>query len=109
MPINQSFLNQFTNNTRQGLIDLSDQEQDIFLAFYDKNKKSELVILLFSIFFPIQLFLFNKTLLGVFFWITGGGFFVWYVIEIFLAIPRTRDYNEELAVCILYLMNNKNQ
>lgn len=62
-----------------------------------------------AIFFPIQLFLLGKTGLGVAFILTGGGMFVWWIIEIFMTPKRVRDYNENVAATIMRDLKIMNQ
>lgn len=57
-----------------------------------------------AIFFPIQLFLLGKIGLGVVFLITGGGVWVWWIIECFLTPKRVREYNGDAASKILMEM-----
>ena len=51
-----------------------------------------------AIFFPIQLFLLGKVLLGVLFWITLWGLLVWWVVEWFLTPRRVREFNGQVAM-----------
>jgi uncharacterized membrane protein len=76
---------------------LTEEQQSYFTQEYNKKKKELVVILLLAIFFPIQLFFLNKTGLAIAFWLTAGGCGLWYLIEIFMASSRTKEYNEELA------------
>ena len=45
----------------------------------------------------IQLLL-GKTAMGIFFWLTFGGFGLWWLIEWFLTPKRVNDYNREMSV-----------
>ncbi len=85
---------------RQALSEMSDGQQDTFWQLYDSKKRGVVPMVLLAIFFPIQLFLLDKTGLGIAFLLTAGGLFVWWFIEIFLTPGRVHHYNEELAVQI---------
>lgn len=36
--------------------------------------------------------------MGIFFWLTFGGFGLWWLIEWFLTPKRVNDYNREMSV-----------
>ena len=42
--------------------------------------------------------LLGKTAMGIFFWLTFGGFGLWWLIEWFLTPKRVNDYNREMSV-----------
>lgn len=86
---------------KQSLSALPVERQACFVEEYKRKAKSPGLMLVLAIFFPIQLVLLGKTGLQIVFWLTGGGFFIWWVVEIFLAMKRTREYNEDLAKVIL--------
>ncbi len=77
------------------------EDQAAFQIEFEKKSKSPGLMLFLAIFFPVQLFVLGKMGLGLAFWFTGGGFFVWYIVEIFLAFKRTKEYNEDAATQIL--------
>jgi len=82
---------------KQQLKKMSEEEQLAFAADYKLKAKSGGAMLALAILFPIQLFLLGKVGLGILYFLTGGGFFVWWIIEIFLTPGRVRQYNEALA------------
>ncbi len=84
----------------QALSEMSDEQQDTFWQLYDSKKREVVPLGLLAILFPIQLFLLDKTGLGIACLLTAGGLFVWWFIEIFLTPGRVHHYNEELAVQI---------
>lgn len=87
-----------------GYQELSPDQQAAFSAHYTSRKRNTALMLLLAIFFPIQLFLLGKIGLGILFWLTAGGFGVWYVIEWFLTPGRVRDYNARVATDTLSLI-----
>ncbi len=84
-----------------GYQSLSDEQKVTFVTEYSTRKRSTFLMVVLAVVFPIQLFLLGKVLLGILFWLTGGGFGVWYVIEWFLTPGRVRSYNSEKAMQIL--------
>jgi TM2 domain len=76
---------------------LTDSQQVAFSNYYTSNKRNMGLMVILSIFLPVQLFFLGKPLLGVLFLLTGGGFGVWYIVEWFLTPGRVRDYNAKVA------------
>ena len=101
LDITPTIADTLSSSVKQALSKLPSEIQSTFEDEYKRKYKNKTVILLLAIFFPIQLFLLGKVGLGIFFFLTLGGFYVWWIIEIFLAIPRTRTFNEDLAKTIL--------
>ncbi|MGD2060691.1 MAG: TM2 domain-containing protein [Acidimicrobiia bacterium] len=89
-----------------GYQELTPDQQEVFSAHYASRKRNTALMVLLSIFFPIQLFLVGKIGLGILFWLTGGGLGVWYVIEWFLTPGRVRDYNTRVATDTLNLIKS---
>lgn len=80
-----------------GFQNLSDDQKAAFATRYGAAKRSMPLMMALAILFPIQLFLLNRILLGLLFWLTGGGLGVWYVVEWFLTPERVRGYNTTVA------------
>ncbi len=78
----------------------SEEDKLTYWSQYKKKKRSMAAMVILAVLFPVQLFLLNKVGLGIIFWITGGGFGVWYVVEWFLTPKRVREYNEEVGLQI---------
>lgn len=83
---------------------LDEGHQAAFVARYQDAKRSMALMVALAILFPIQLFLLGKVLLGLLFWLSMGGFGIWYVVEWFLTPGRVREYNTKLANDILISM-----
>jgi hypothetical protein len=79
---------------------MDEEERLTFEAELQRQQKESWVYVLLAICFPIQLALLGKWGLQIAFWLTGGGFFVWWVIEWFLTPKRVREYNDALATDI---------
>jgi hypothetical protein len=101
LEITPSIADTLPSSVKQALSKLPTEIQSTFEDEYKRKYKNKTVMLLLAIFFPIQHFLLGKVGMGILFFITLGGLWVWWVIEIFLAIPRTRTFNEDLAKTIL--------
>jgi len=101
LDIENSIADALPSMVKEALSKLPVEKQGLFVEEYKRKSKSGALMLVLAIFFPIQLFLLGKTGLGIAFILTGGGFFMWWFVEIFLAIKRTRDFNEDLAKSII--------
>ena len=106
--IEQKVLESLPMDIQSALSKMSDDEQKIFQLKYRDGIKSKINMLILAIIFPIQLFFLKKHILGFIFLSTAGGFFIWWVIEIFLTPSRVRTYNEELAMQIITNMKMLN-
>lgn len=97
LSIKPSIASVLSPSIKQALASMSDEAQSSFEDEYSRKSKSATLMVILAIFFPIQLFLLGKTGLGVAFLLTAGGVWVWWIVEIFLASGRTREYNQDIA------------
>lgn len=88
-------------SVQSALSKMSNDEQAIFEMEFEKKKRSTIIMVILAILLPIQLLFLNKVGLWFLFAITFGGFFIWWIIEIFLTPKRTREYNGDIAAKIL--------
>lgn len=84
-------------SVKQTLAQMPDTTQSVFEEEYKHKMKSPATMQLLAIFFPIHHFLLGKIGIGMLFWLTAGGFFIWWFIEIFTVRGQTRNYNEDIA------------
>lgn len=82
-----------TATAQTGFQNLTEAQQSAFVTYYNQHRRSTGLMMVLAILFPVQLFFLGKIVLGIIFWLTGGGFLVWYFIEWFLTPGRVRDYN----------------
>ena len=95
--ISPSTADKLPGSVRTALSKLSDEHQMQFQEEFNRKSKSTGLMMALAILFPIQLFLLDKTGLGILFIFTIGGFFIWWIVEIFLTPSRVRDFNSDLA------------
>lgn len=76
---------------------LTDEQKSAFLSYYRSQERSTVLMVVLAVLFPVQLFFLGKILLGIVFWLTGGGFGIWYIVEWFLTPGRVREYNAQVA------------
>ena len=93
---------------QQSLQNLNDIEKQTFQTEYAKQKKTKGLLIVLAIFFPIQLFILGKIGLGIAFWLTFGGFFFWWFIEIFRTSKRVDEFNDNLAINIIRTIKTPN-
>ena len=97
LQITPSIADKLPSSVKQGLAKLPPEVQSTFEEEFKRGKKSGAVMLLLAIFFPVHFFVLKRNGLGVLYWFTIAGCGVWYIIEWFMAIPRTTAYNHDLA------------
>ena len=85
---------------QSAISNMTDEQKTTFQNSYDQQKKNKKLLVILSILFPIQLFLFGKTGLGVVFWLTFGGVGIWWIIEIFRTPKKVDEFNDQLALKI---------
>ena len=76
---------------------MTDEQKLTFEAEYAHRRKNTALYVVLAIIFPIQLVLLGRLGLQLIFWLTGGGMFIWWVIEWFLTPKRVREYNDKVA------------
>lgn len=67
--------------------------EDRFIMLHALELKNPTGILLIAIFLGLERFFLDDIGLGILKILTCGGFGIWYLIDIFTAIDRTKDYN----------------
>lgn len=101
LEIEASIADRLPAMAKDALSRLPTEKQSMFVEEYKRRTRSPVLMLLLAIFFPIQLFLLGKAGLGVAFLLTGGGLLIWWLVEIFMAIPRTHSYNRDIAMAVV--------
>lgn len=76
-----------------------DQNLTFDRLYLEQAKKVELMVLL-AIVFPIQMLLLKKVGLWFAFFLTGGGFGLWWIAEWFVTPSRVRHFNNQVAMDI---------
>lgn len=99
--VEPSLMEELTPSVAKALVDLEPEQQQMFVDEYLRQRRGVVGMVLLAVFFPIQLFFFNKVGLGIAFWLTAGGLYIWYLIEIFLTPRRVRDYNKDVATRVM--------
>lgn len=99
--VSSAMLDTLPSSLKQALAQMSEQQQAMFEEEYKRKMKPPMKMQLLAIFFPIQHFLMGKTGSGILFWITLGGFWIWWIIDMFAIGSRVRDFNEDIARTLL--------
>lgn len=77
-----------------------DDKKSDFTNRFNAQARNPVVVFGLSAFlgyFGIDRFMLGQILLGILKLITGGGFGVWYIVDLFLVAGTTREKNLELA------------
>ena len=101
LEIKPSIVDKLPTMVKSALNNMSTEEQMMFQEQYEKKSRSTGLMIFLAIIFPIQLFLLEKIGLGIAFLFTGGGLWIWWIIEWFLTPKRVREYNGDVATKIL--------
>jgi hypothetical protein len=101
LEIDPKIQDELSSMVKTSLSKLSLEQQSIFVDAYKRKRKDKTLMIILSIFFPIQLFLLGKTGLGVAFLLTAGGLWIWWLIEIFMTAKRVNEFNEDLATTVM--------
>ena len=96
--VSNQILDELPSSIRQTINSLPEYQKSTFEEDYLRKRKSKALIAVLSILFLIQLFLLGRTGLGIAFILTGGGLYVWWIIEWFYSpLIRVPAYNESVA------------
>jgi hypothetical protein len=101
--ISSSIIDNLPAMVRNELATLSAQKQEEFLEEYKRKRKSVALayILMLPFFFMLHYGYLRKWGLQFLFWITGGGFFVWWFIDLFRTYGMVQDFNKDVAVDVI--------
>lgn len=97
-----SILNELPAMVRNGLAKMSPTQQEEFVEEYRRKAKSVGVAYLFLlIILAMHYGYLGKWGLQIVFWLTCGGFFVWWIIDIFRLPSLVKDYNKDAATDVM--------
>lgn len=99
--LSQRMIDRLPEIVKRTVGSMNDEDRLHFERHYLKRRMVTWPLVLLAVFFPIQLFVLGKIGLGIVFWLTAGGFFIWWFIEIFLTPTRVQQYNEDLSIEII--------
>lgn len=92
-----SLMDQIPPMVKSELAKLSPQKQTEFLHEFGRKAKSTGVGLLLAIIGLHYAYL-GKWGMQIIFWLTGGGFFIWWLVDLFRVSGLIRDRNQDVAV-----------
>jgi len=76
--------------------------QEAYLMEFQKKRKSGFVAFLLWCVFPAwHYFYVSKVWVNLLFWLTIGGFGIWWVIDLFRLSGLVREYNKTIAISVL--------
>ena len=96
--VSPSLANDLPAMVRNELVKLPNQKQDEFFEEYNRKQKS--VLLGYVLFFLLGAhYAYQKKWgLQILFWFTGGGVFIWWLIDAFRLPSMIGNYNKDKAV-----------
>ena len=101
LTLQPSISNKLPTLVKSALSKMSPEEQMMFQEEFQRKSKSTGFMVFLAIFFPIHFFLLGKAGLGLIYWFTWGGCFIWYFVEWFLTPARVREYNDDVAFKVM--------
>jgi hypothetical protein len=100
--ISSSIADNLPSMVRNELAKMSAQKQEEFVEEYKRKSKSLGFAYLFLVFvFSIHYGYLGKWGLQIVFWLTGGGFLVWWFIDLFRLPGLVKDYNKDIATDVM--------
>lgn len=101
LQIRSSVSKQLASSVSTVVGQMTPEQQSIFEEEYEAKSRNTVLMLILAIVFPIHFFFEDRIVLGVLFWLTVGGFFIWYVVEILTVWSRTKNHNKDVATTIV--------
>jgi len=86
-----------SSSVKFGLAKMTPQQQHAFEEDYLRKRKGIALPYIFMILLPIHYFYVGKTGLNILFLLSGGGFFIWWLIDLFRIPSIIGNYNTDLA------------
>ncbi len=86
---------------RNELAKLSSQKQEEFLEEYERKEKSIFVGYILWLLLGWHYAYQKKWGIQILFWITGGGLFIWWLIDIFRVPGMINNYNKDKAIEVM--------
>lgn len=99
--VKPTVVRQLPSSVRNALGQMPQEQQAVFEEEYGRKRRNKVILGLLAIFFPIHFFFEDRIVLGLVYWLTIGGFGVWWLVEIFTVWGRTSRFNEDTAVALL--------
>jgi len=101
LEIKSEIANTLPSSVKNALGKLPPEEQAVFEEEYARKRRNKVLLLVLAILFPIHFFFEDRVGMGLLYWLTLGGFGVWWLIEIFLVTGRSNNFNEDTAKALL--------
>jgi len=100
--LTESISRQIPEAVLRRLDSLDPLTQEAFLMEFQKKRKSGFVAFLLWCVFPAwHYFYVCKVWVNLLFWLTFGGFGIWWVIDLFRLTGLVREYNKIVAIAVL--------
>jgi len=100
--LTESISRQIPEAVLRRLDSLDPLTQEAFLMEFQKKRKSGFVAFLLWCVFPAwHYFYVSKVWVNLLFWLTFGGFGIWWVIDLFRLTGLVREYNKIVAIAVL--------
>lgn len=112
LEIRSEVAKQLPSSVKNALGRMPGDQQAVFEEEYVDKRRSAVLMLLLAILFPIHFFFEGRVGLGILYWLTLGGFGLWWLVEIVMVWGRTKRFNQDTATALLRdmkIMNAESQ
>jgi hypothetical protein len=97
----EAVLKELPASVKDEVAKLPEKNQELFVQVYRKKKKSLLMAFLLCLLYGTHNVYLEKTDLAFWFWLTGGGLVVWWIIEFFRVPGMVREFNRAASRVVL--------
>lgn len=100
--LSKQIIDQLPSMVKNELSKMSAQKQEEFLEEYKRKAKSTGIAYLFLIIvFATHYGYVGKWGLQIVFWLTLGGFWMWWIVDLFRLPSVISDYNKDVAIDVM--------
>jgi hypothetical protein len=80
---------------------LAPSQQAAWLEEFERRAKRPTAAYVFWVLFGLHYAYFGRWVIQILFWLTAGGFFLWWLVDLFRVGGLVRDANRDVAVSVL--------
>ena len=99
--ISGSILAKLPASVRDELATMPREKQEKYATLYAKRSKKVLLAYALCVLYGLHFVYLEDIETGVWFWLTLGAFFIWWIIELFRIYGKVRRYNSHAAIIAL--------
>lgn len=94
-------LNYLPSMVKEQLNKMPKEKQNQFTEEFDRKTKSIIIAYLVWLFPFMQYGYLGKWGIQIIYWVTGGGFMIWWFIDLFRMVSLVKDKNKDIAIEVM--------